>query len=365
MQKDHTKSPRVLDIFCGAGGFSEGFRQAGFLIECGIDFDHQAILTYSRNFPKSISLKWDLHQPLGSSCHEFESVSKAGIDVIVGGPPCQGFSIAGKRVLDDPRNSLYKAYFGLIEQLNPNAVVVENVPTILTLYKGAVADAITHEFKLRGYRVATFVLLASDFGIPQNRRRVFFVATRGQKNFTIPSADIFIEKLTCADAISDLPLLESEPGADVQSYTTEPKTAYQKLMRTGSNELFNHWAVMHTEKTKKIIAQVPDGGNYKSLPKSLWDTRKVNIAWTRMHSNSPCFTIDAGHNHHFHYKANRVPTVRECARIQSFPDRFQFLGNKTSQFRQVGNAVPPLLAKIIGQNLLDTFELTENQKEEI
>jgi DNA (cytosine-5)-methyltransferase 1 len=356
MHEDYKKCPRVLDIFCGAGGFSEGFRQAGFSIECGIDFDQQAILTYSHNFHKAKALKWDLHQPIGESCAEFKSVSKAGIDVIVGGPPCQGFSIAGKRVLDDPRNSLYKAYFGLIEQLNPLAVVIENVPTILTLFKGAVADAIMNEFKLRGFRVATFVLLASDFGIPQNRKRVFFVATRGAKNFTIPTAGILIEKLTCADAISDLPLLESEPGADVQSYTAEPITEYQKLMRIGSDQLFNHWAVMHTENTKKIIAQVPDGGNYKSLPRSLWNTRKVNIAWTRMHSNSPCFTIDAGHNHHFHYKANRVPTVRECARIQSFPDRFQFLGNKTSQFRQVGNAVPPFLAKIIGQSLLGMFE---------
>jgi DNA (cytosine-5)-methyltransferase 1 len=123
-------------------------------------------------------------------------------------------------------------------------------------------------------------------------------------------------------------------------------------MREGAEKLHNHWAVIHTQKTKQTIAMVPDGGNYKSLPKSLWNSRNVNIAWTRMRSDAPCFTIDAGHNHHFHYKANRVPTVRECARIQSFPDTFVFNGNKTSQFRQVGNAVPPLMAKAIAGSLL-------------
>ena len=122
-------------------------------------------------------------------------------------------------------------------------------------------------------------------------------------------------------------------------------------MRENAKILTNHTAVNHTEKTKEIISLVPDGGNYKDLPNELKQTRKVNIAWTRMNSQKPCFTIDAGHNHHFHYKANRVPTVRECARIQSFPDTFKFLGTRTSQYRQVGNAVPPLLGYQLGMQL--------------
>ena len=153
--------------------------------------------------------------------------------------------------------------------------------------------------------------------------------------------------ITSSDAISDLPTLSSEPGSDVMPYTLKPTTKYQEVMRKDSADLHNHWAVAHTDATKRIIAMVPDGGNYKDLPQELWDTRKVNIAWTRLDSNRPSFTIDAGHNHHFHYRENRVPTVRECARLQSFPDTFVFLGNKTSQFRQVGNAVPPLLAQAI------------------
>ena len=126
-------------------------------------------------------------------------------------------------------------------------------------------------------------------------------------------------------------------------------------MRNKSDILYNHEAVKHTEKTKNIIAMVPDGGNYKCLPMHLQSTRKVNIAWTRMNSSKPCFTIDAGHNHHFHYLANRVPTVRECARIQSFPDNFIFTGNRTSQYRQVGNAVPPLVAEQIALVLLEAL----------
>ena len=130
-------------------------------------------------------------------------------------------------------------------------------------------------------------------------------------------------------------------------------------MRQGSKSILNHSITLHNTRTKEIIAMVPDGGNYKDLPEELWNTRKVHIAWTRMDSRKPCFTIDTGHNHHFHYKENRVPTVRESARIQSFPDTFEFVGIKTSQLKQVGNAVPPLLAKAIAESLKDILKEEE------
>jgi len=139
-------------------------------------------------------------------------------------------------------------------------------------------------------------------------------------------------------------------------YAIDPKSEYQKLMRKDSIYLYNHVTTIHKEQTKRIIAMVPDGGNYKDLPEELWQTRKVNIAWTRMNSQKPCFTIDTGHNHHFHYRANRVPTVRESARIQSFPDSCEFIGIKTSQLKQVGNAVPPLLAEAIAKKVAHVIE---------
>ena len=337
----------VIDIFCGAGGFSEGFRQAGFKILAGVDSDVQAISTYSFNFKQSEAICWDLFKPL-SECAQAKPILNGTVDVIVGGPPCQGFSIAGKRDHEDPRNRLFEAYFDIIKKANPRAVVVENVPTMMTMNNGAFIQELESRLTKLGYAVYKNVLWANEYGVPQKRKRLIIVALdprRTSGEFQYPAANA--GQITCKDAIGDLPLLDKEPGADEQPYKSKPFNQYQLLMREGSHALCNHWAVIHTDKTKATIAMVPDGGNYKSLPKSMWKSRKVNIAWTRMKSDSPCFTIDAGHNHHFHYKANRVPTVRECARIQSFPDRFVFKGNKTSQFRQVGNAVPPLMAKAL------------------
>ena len=138
------------------------------------------------------------------------------------------------------------------------------------------------------------------------------------------------EVVTCKGAIDDLPTLSNNLGQEVQKYRTVAQNSFQEMMRLQSEAVFNHIAVDHKEKTKELIGMVPDGGNYKDLPEKYWGTRKVNIAWTRMNSNKPCFTIDAGHNHHFHYEQNRVPTVRECARIQSFPDDFIFSGKRTN-----------------------------------
>ena len=138
---------------------------------------------------------------------------------------------------------------------------------------------------------------------------------------------------------------------DGSPYPTEPTCDFQRYARKDSTGVYNHDITIHNEKTKEIIAMVPDGGNYKDLPIELQQTRKVHIAWTRLCSTKPSFTIDCGHNHHFHYKFNRVPTARESARLQSFPDRFIFLGNKGSQLRQIGNAVPPLMTKAISNQL--------------
>ena len=348
-----TNKPRVLDIFCGAGGFSEGFRQAEYEIVAGIDNDTQALQTYGHNFGSKKAILWDLAR----ACDLTKSPEKKNIfkkiDVIIGGPPCQGFSIAGKRKASDPRNELYRAYFDLIKCIKPKAVVIENVPTMKSLFGGSYFHSIVGDLEKIGFEVSHEILSAEKYGIPQKRRRLIIVGVlKKLAPFSFPKPVQGDRQITCREAISDLPLLEGSAGADEMPYHRPPENHYQKTIRNGCHVLTNHWAVIHTEKTKKIISMVPDGGNYKSLPEKLWPTRKVNIAWTRMNSNSPCFTIDAGHNHHFHYKANRVPTVRECARIQSFPDHFVFIGNKTSQFRQVGNAVPPVLGREIANALL-------------
>lgn len=154
-------------------------------------------------------------------------------------------------------------------------------------------------------------------------------------------------------ALSDLPTLENDIGIENASYLTAPQNDYQELMRSNSKLVHNHIAANHSEKVCKIISLVPDGGNYRDLPEEYKNSRNFHVAWTRFASKKPAPTIDTGHRHHFHYKFNRVPTVRECARLQSFPDDFIFLGNKTQQFRQVGNAVPPLMAQAIAEKLLE------------
>ena len=156
--------------------------------------------------------------------------------------------------------------------------------------------------------------------------------------------------------MSDLPTLENDIGTEQEKYLTKPQNEYQTLMRTNSDAVYNHIAANHSEEVKKIISLVPDGGNYKDLPDEYINSRNFHVAWTRFASKKPAPTIDTGHRHHFHYKFNRVPTVRECARLQSFPDDFIFLGNKRQQFRQVGNAVPPLFAECLAKSLKEQIK---------
>ena len=162
--------------------------------------------------------------------------------------------------------------------------------------------------------------------------------------------------LTCRDAVSDLPTLENDLGADEMEYTQAPNTEYQKLMRAKSTKLHNHVGTNHTQMVKDTIALVPEGGNYKDLPEGWGESRKFHMAWTRLNGNAPARTVDTGHRNLFHYEYNRIPTVRESARMQSFPDDFVFTGTKTQQSRQVGNAVPPLLGQALGEALLNIIQ---------
>lgn len=349
------KSLRIIDLFCGCGGFTQGFEQAGYHSLLGVDLWADATSTYQYNFPKSKVINDDITKVSTEHLLDVAGASSSEIDGIIGGPPCQGFSISGKRMIDDPRNVLYKSFVDFVGDIQPKFFVMENVPGLVSMAKGAVRDAVLDDFTSRGYNVSWKILSADDFGVPQHRRRVFFVGLNkkyfGDMTFEFPNPTD-IKKVSCKDAISDLDFISDEVAlSDEIEYSLPATTEYQKLMRKNSNVLWNHVATIHNARTKEIIAMVPDGGNYQSLPKELWSTRKVHIAWTRMDSNKPCFTIDTGHNHHFHYSENRVPTARESARIQSFPDRFRFLGIKTSQLKQVGNAVPPLLAQVIAEEI--------------
>ena len=338
---NNTHQPTVLDLFCGCGGLSLGFIQAGFDVKLGIDYWQDAITTYTTTHKGTQGIVADLFNITPEQISQQTQIKQ--IDVIIGGPPCQGFSIAGKRMIDDERNQLYKAFVDFVRFYQPKAFLMENVPNIMSMGKGAIKQQITQDFEQLGYIVKSQILMASDYGVPQNRKRAFFVGFKNGTIFEFPKQTVN-QYVTVKQAISDLPDYSVDDGA---AYPLLGSSEYQHMMRQNSTGLFNHQITQHNDKTKEIIALVPDGGNYKSLPEHLRQTRNVNIAWTRLNSQKPSFTIDTGHRHHFHYEFNRVPTVRESARIQSFPDDFVLLGTKTSQYKQVGNAVPPMLAKVI------------------
>ena len=322
---------KVLDLFCGCGGLSFGFLEAGYNVVLGIDHWKDAITTFEANHKNTKGLVADLFDETPEQISRITGVKD--VDIIIGGPPCQGFSIAGKRIADDERNQLYKSFVHFVKFYDPNAFLLENVPNIVSMNKGIVKDNIIHDFEQLGYNVVYNVLMASDFGVPQNRKRAFFIGLKGEIGFVFPDRG-FRDVVSAKDAISDLPEKSIKDGS---KYTDRARSEYQKKIRISSDCIFNHETTKHSEQTIGIISKVPDGGNYKDLPLELQKTRNVHIAWTRLNSNKPSFTIDTGHRHHFHYEFNRVPTVRESARLQSFPDSFIFKSGQTSQLKQIGN----------------------------
>lgn len=342
----------VIDLFCGCGGLSYGFERAGFNILLGIDNDKKALETFELNHHGAKSICADI-----TEVHYERDIKpligEKTVDVIIGGPPCQGMSLSGPRKFDDPRNKLYLSYIRLVDEIRPQIFVIENVPGLVGLFGGKIKDSIIEKFTDMGYAIQYKILCASDYGVPQSRKRVVFVGSRiGDFKYPEPQERV----ITCSMALSDLPPLIDELGDEEMEYYTEESNDYQRLMRMRSYTVRNHIAASHSDKVKDIIALVPDGGNYKDLPEEYAHTRNFHVAWTRFASNKPAPTIDTGHRHHFHYKYNRVPTVRECARLQSFPDDFIFLGNKTQQFRQVGNAVPPIMAQEIAIRVKEALD---------
>lgn len=343
----------VIDLFSGCGGLSKGFMEAGCNVLLGVDIDQAALNTFEKNHPGAVGLNGSL-----ADAPTFEKmkdiVGGRPVDIIVGGPPCQGFSLTGPRNFDDERNRLYLSYIRAVELFQPKGFVIENVPGMATLYKGEVKNEILKRFKKLGYNIDCKVLCAADYGVPQIRKRLVFVAVKknlGTVSFPEPilKPDNYV---TSREAIDDLPSLEVDLGAEIASYSNVARTAYQKKMRGKCKVLANHTATLHKDFVKEVIAQVPEGGNYKDLPSGVGEHRKFHMAWTRCDGHKPSRTIDTGHRNYFHYEYNRIPTVRESARLQSFPDDFVFTGTRTQQYRQVGNAVPPMLGYALAKHLI-------------
>ncbi|MCL2874473.1 MAG: DNA cytosine methyltransferase [Defluviitaleaceae bacterium] len=358
------KKPTAIDLFAGCGGLSKGFIDAGFDVLLGVDNDETALKTFEYNHNGAKSLLADLSSP-----DEFNRIDEIivdkSIDVVIAGPPCQGFSLTGLRNFDDTRNTLYLAVIKAIKRYNPKAFVIENVPGMAALYKGEVKNKVIHRLEAHGYNVISEILCAADYGVPQMRKRLFFVGVR--KDIGLPKipqqTNTPINYITCRQALSDLPSRKPNDASDnwigleEDVYTSEPQSEYQRKMRKNNTALYNHVATRHKQFVIDTIKLVPEGGNHKDLPQGVGESRRFNEAWTRYHGDKPSKTIDTGHRNHFHYEYHRVPTIRENARLQSFPDDFVFFGSKTQQNRQVGNAVPPLMGYQLGLMLREVIKL--------
>ena len=356
------KSFTVLDLFCGAGGLSWGLHQNPFFkTAVALDFDEKAADTFKRNMPDTEVLVGDITDPaIKDKIVQLARENK--VNMIVGGPPCQGYSMKGKKLgLNDPRNFLFREYLNLVEQLQPDVFVIENVKGLLISSNGWFKDEIVRSIENLGYTVRFGILNAADFGVPQSRERAIFICSK-HGPIGLPSPTVKAQT-TVRDAISDLSYLESGEGAFCQEYTTEPDSEYQRMMRRGSEKLYNHKASDHKQVAIEKLKLIPPEQGKEYLPDDLVGRQKFKTTWGRLKWDAVSPTIDTrfdassnGTNNHPYL--NRAITPREAARIQSFDDRFIFYGSKVYIRKQIGNAVPPLLAKAIADQIAITFNLT-------
>lgn len=283
------------------------------------------------------------------------------VNMMAGGPPCQGYSMKGKKLgLKDPRNFLFREYLNLVDQIKPDVFVIENVKGLLLSANGWFKDQIVETISKMGYEVSYDLLNAADFGVPQARERAIFICSRhGAISLPTPTVTRYT---TVRDAISDLSYLESGEGDFEQDYRMEPQSEYQTLMRKGSNKLYNHKASNHKQIAIEKLKLIPPEKGKEFLPEELHGKQKFKTTWGRLKWDAVSPTIDTrfdacsnGTNNHPYL--NRAITPREAARIQSFDDKFIFYGSKVYIRKQIGNAVPPLLAKAIADRIAEAFGL--------
>ena len=345
-------SLRAIELFTGCGGMSLGLKRAGFDIVYANEINPDAVKTYKKNFPEVFVQQEDIKK-----VNPVLLKKKIGkIDLIAAGTPCQGFSMAGPRNSNDPRNKLFLQLLKFVDTFKPKMFVMENVPGILTIDNGKVIKRIENSFSKIGYRIQYKVLFASEFGVPQERKRIFIVGTKKkispEKLFPTPKRN----RITVEDALSDL----ADLGVNDKSvtYKNKPKSKFQSKMRKKSKVIFNHESCNHNIKIQKRFAKVPAGKNGRQV---LINSGTKKRDYYRMHPKTASRTITTIPEDFIHYRQNRIPTVREMARLQSFPDDFEFLGPKMTggkkrvkscpQYTQVANAVPPLMAEIVFRKL--------------
>lgn len=346
---------KMIDLFAGVGGLSLGFELSGFNVVLANEYDPSIAEAYVKNRANTQMIINDITKlPITDTFGQYHGQ----VDLVVGGPPCQGFSAKGKRgSINDPRNFLFRYFVDVVSVVTPKYFVMENVPGLLTTENGYFKKELMELFQQLGYTIAADVLCAADYGVPQNRCRAIIIGKRSATQAVkIPAKQK--ERLTVWDAISDLAYLVSGEGTEIQNYQMPPQSKYQRAARTGSDLLYNHIATRHSPIALERMAMVPPKGGKEFLPPEHRTRSIYSGTWERMDADDVSVTIttrfDTPSSGKFtHPYLDRAITVREAARIQSFPDNFRFWGTKSSQMKQVGNAVPPLLAKAVATAILE------------
>lgn len=381
----------LIDLFAGVGGLSEGFLQsnvgsAKWDLLLATDVDQEMKGTHERNRPRVPFFVADIRKTKSKDFLKEANCQPGDVDLIVGGPPCQGFSMAGNRFVDDDRNKLFLDFVRIVKGVKPRAVLMENVPQILTLWDGRFGHEILQLFKKLGYIMSAKVLQASDYGVPQIRRRAFFLGLArsefpaAQASFPFPShrpvrnilrlmrglghdhevqptLDHFEDPVLVEEAIGDLPPLKAGEGSQVSDYTMPAFTPYQAARRKHSKKLYNHQAWGHTQELLAYVKMIPEGGRMlDDVPEEKWKGRAFSQAYARLHRKGIAYTIttyihNPGSGRFLHYRDQRAITIREAARLQSFDDDFVFVGHLVSQEKQVGNAVPPILSRALANHI--------------
>lgn len=399
MSKDRNSQSAVrtfnfVDLFSGVGGITLGFRdgtlfpQVAFVPKLMIDIDPTAEHVVRRNMPDVPFMLADIHRVSGPEILKRVALAKGErIDVVVGGPPCQGLSGLGKRALADRRNAHILDFLRIVRELRPSVAIMENVPQAITSHGGAVINEVCESLANEGYSCCADILYASDYGVPQLRKRAFVLAyhcdlgiapefpKRSHERISVASELLVTERrerfeadklpfVSVEDAIGDLPGLAAGEGDEVAFYSVSTKSEYQTWAREGAVAVFNHKARTHSKEFLRKISVIAEGGRNMDLPKKeRFSDNYYSQAYARLHRNGIAQTItthfgNPGSGRFTHFRDLRSITVREAARFQSFPDSFVFHGELVAQMRHVGNAVPPLLARAlrdqVGRDLLSS-----------
>lgn len=393
---DRRRSLRAIDLFCGAGGLSAGFSAANYEIGYALDHDAEAVETYRRN-----------HRGVAAECvsitertpAQIAELAGGEVDIVIGGPSCQTFSTAGRKNgwvrKGDPRNDLWRQMLALVEYLQPKAFLLENVPGMVYWKKGEFGATVLEEFRKLGYAVSKKILLAADYGVPQRRRRLFLVGLRGEKEFEFPdpthlggwrrdSLELWEKKrkergllrhIRAWEAIGDLPPVSADGvvGAVPDKGRLTPFSRRMRARRR-TGEITGHMAFPISTDTLELIRHVPQGGTWRDIPRHLLPDRYRGMRRTdstnlfgRLAPDLPAYTVTTQFNNvttgcFTHPYFDRALSPREAARLQTFPDTYEFDGNLSSICRQIGNAVPPLLAHVLASSIAEAV-LGEEQAE--